>query len=499
MSAERRDSGVIPRDGIVEIVGLRNNALQLFERAFQKIREASEAVARAEAEVVAACGGLKLNAYVDRHVPEIAAFEDAVQLPDADQYLRVARRLTDIRVWAALIERTDLEHLMDKQAKDELRAQMAYVPERVDRETGAVINAEEIAKGLPEASVEVIEETLRGLVEDSWLIFRRGIANVFSQLDRRFRSHDGFKIGSRVILSTAFDGFGWNYYRGHRDTLTDIERVFLVLDGKGPRASYAGIVGTIDAERRSSIGCRQTEHQGDYFRVRIFKNGNAHLWFTRPDLVRTVNQLLAEFYGAAIGEGKDRAPDPQAPLTRRSVGHARGFGFFQTPDAIAERIVDDAHLYRRDGDPPLRCLEPSAGRGALAERMVKHGHRVDVVEIQPDLADELERCHSFARVYRADFLQMPPSPEYDRIVMNPPFDRTRDVDHVAHAWHFLKPGGRLVAIMSAGTEFREDRKTLALRELLNANGAVWRDLPMGSFSSQGTNVSTLYVTVTRKK
>ena len=45
---------------------------------------------------------------------------------------------------------------------------------------------------------------------------------------------------------------------------------------------------------------------------------------------------------------------------------------------------------------------------------------------------------------------------FDRVVMNPPFCRGRDLDHVRHALRFVAPGGRLVAIMSAGVAFRED-------------------------------------------
>ena len=48
--------------------------------------------------------------------------------------------------------------------------------------------------------------------------------------------------------------------------------------------------------------------------------------------------------------------------------------------------------------------------------------------------------------------------EYDRIVMNPPFEAGQDIDHVRHAFQFLKDGGRLVSIMSPSPFFREDKK-----------------------------------------
>ena len=88
-----------------------------------------------------------------------------------------------------------------------------------------------------------------------------------------------------------------------------------------------------------------------------------------------------------------------------------------------------------------------------------------------------------------------PNPIYDVVIMNPPFDRERDIDHVMHALKFLKPAGCLVAIMSAGTEFRETRKAAAFRELMGKMRARWRDLPEGSFASVGTNVNTVVLKV----
>lgn len=66
----------------------------------------------------------------------------------------------------------------------------------------------------------------------------------------------------------------------------------------------------------------------------------------------------------------------------------------------------------------------------------------------------------FGPTHRTDFLTITPDKwgrQYDAIVMNPPFERLQDIDHVRHAFRFLKPGGRLVAIMSAGSFFATSR------------------------------------------
>jgi hypothetical protein len=73
------------------------------------------------------------NSYNSAHADETKAFFRAVQLPDRAQYLRTAKKIIDIDAWSWIIERTDLERLMDHEAKETLRNQMAYVPDRVDR------------------------------------------------------------------------------------------------------------------------------------------------------------------------------------------------------------------------------------------------------------------------------------------------------------------------------------------------------------------------------
>jgi predicted RNA methylase len=212
-------------------------------------------------------------------------------------------------------------------------------------------------------------------------------------------------------------------------------------------------------------------------------------------LVERVNRLLGEYYGAPIPE--DRAPDPDTGLNDPKTTPAKRYGFFPTPDAAADLLMERARVYRINDGEPLTVLEPSAGTGNLARRCADVGAVVDCVEIQPALAVGLRESAKFRSVYAADFLALKPEVTglYDRVVMNPPFDRERDIDHVMHALRFLKPGGHLAAIMSAGTEFRETKKATAFRELMQSMRACWRDLPPRSFAEAGTNCNTLILTV----
>lgn len=514
----------IPRASIEQLVAWRNAALDLYAEAYDKIAEANAATIAANEMAARTSPGI--NNFNYGHEEEIKSFRGAVNLPERERYLRTARKLTDINAWAYIIERTDLERLMDTQAKAQLRDQMAYVPDRVDRR-GQLITEEEIAKGLPEITVDNILATLSGFAGDADMIFRRGIANVFSKLDRRFRSHDGFKIGSRLILTRFFGNGGDIEYGATRDMVVDIERVFAVLDGK-PEAQFTSALNAVSADRRGRYGPRQSEIETEYFRIKGYMNGNCHMWFQRDDLVEKVNKLLAEWYGEVIADGQTQEADPFADV---KTAPAKYYGFYPTPDDAASQLFTGndhwrngrIHITQAADEPQLRILEPSAGTGNLARRCITEpvseiadydwkvkqarewnaSHRfdnlVDVVELQPHLADGLKAAGCFNRVYAMDFLHLSPEVTglYDIVAMNPPFDRERDIDHVMHAMKFLKPGGRLHAILSAGTEFRETKKTVAFRALMEQLGATWEDLPANSFSEVGTNVNTIILRVTK--
>lgn len=504
-------NALVPRLSIEQIVHFRDEALHHYELAFDKIADAADAVRQAGELWEAASPGK--SGEWSNSSEEIKDFFKAVRLPDRDRYLRTARRLVDVTVWAHVIDVSGIEQLMDSKAKEELRSQMRYVPERSGRQ-GEIINQDEINRMLPPVTVENIVATLERFRNDSELIFRRGIVNAFTKMDRRFRSHDGFKVGSRVIVDYLMRD-GHIYSSGTKaDLLTDIERTFLVLDGKMEKAKYGSIVAELERANPSSFFNRQRfEVESDYFKVRVFKNGNAHLWFTRKDLVTKINLILAEHYGEVLADGMTKEEDP---LKNIKTTPARYFGFFPTPDAAAEELMRGVPLLARREQERLRILEPSAGTGNLARRCIKQftpedwgynaeryrdeyrwDNAVDCIEIQPHLAHQLEAEGIYARITCADFLQVQPDPDrlYDRVVMNPPFDRERDIDHVVHALEFLKPDGCLVAIMSAGTEFRETRKSIAFRKLMEEMNAKFEDLPPGSFAEVGTYVNTLIVRV----
>ena len=162
------------------------------------------------------------------------------------------------------------------------------------------------------------------------------------------------------------------------------------------------------------------------------------------------------------------------------------FEFFPTPAAVVDMMHDIAGI-----ETYMHILEPSAGRGALVNRL--EDVHVHCIEKMP--ANAMHLRDEGYQVEEADFMGVPQRPDFDRVLMNPPFSKGQDVKHVTHAIGFLKPGGRLVAIMGAGVIFRQDKRTAEFRELVNCMGGVIDPLPEGSFKSSGTMVNTVIVTI----
>lgn len=164
-------------------------------------------------------------------------------------------------------------------------------------------------------------------------------------------------------------------------------------------------------------------------------------------------------------------------------------GFFPTPKPVVTKMLELADI-----EPGMRVLEPSAGKGDIADAIRDAGVEVDTVEIVPRLRDLLEaKGH---KLVGDDFLKH--NGRYDRIVMNPPFERGQDIEHVQRAFDLLKPGGRVVAVMSEGAFFRNDKKATAFREWLESNGGTSEQMDAafaGSDAFRRTGVKTRLVTI----
>lgn len=221
------------------------------------------------------------------------------------------------------------------------------------------------------------------------------------------------------------------------------------------------------------------------------------------------------YHGYSVGTGKPSRPNDPAcvaawaligdktpeekkaeEMRRKLIGlqFSNIPGYFPTPAPVIAMMLEQAHL-----KPGMQVLEPNLGHGAIADA-VKAAH-CDVYgyEVSYTLAEIAEAKGYLLR--REDFLEVDiPHPVdsqglYDRVLMNPPFEKQADIDHVMHAFRFLKPGGRLVAIMSGSTSTRSGSKADTFRAWLAKHDGQMRGLPADSFKVSGTGVSAIMVVV----
>jgi hypothetical protein len=332
----------------------------------------------------------------------------------------------------------------------------------------------------PEFTIDNIRSTFGNFILDPRGNILRGLAEVFCDLDPAYKSHDKVKIGvaglpKRIILSNV-GGFGsWG-----KDRLESVLNALAAYQGK-PLVTWREIDALLKDEcallTESELHPNRTWDEpqkivGRGVRLRRFANGNGHLFF-EPHTLRDINMALAEYYGDVLPDTTEEKPATPRPGTAVS----KDLQYYPTPQAIVDRILSD--LYPLAGQ---RVLEPSCGCGRFMDELRKRGAVPFGIEVDPGRAIE---CRAKGHdVLRANFLETSPSPEYDRVVMNPPFYGKHYARHVMHAVKFLKPTGTLTAILPATARYDHG--------LVDGQ---WSDLPVGSFAESGTNINTTVVTI----
>lgn len=342
----------------------------------------------------------------------------------------------------------------------------------------------------PELTFDNAKATFGPYLENPRSHILRGLAEVFADLDPAYKSHSKVKIGvkglpKRVIISGlgSLHGYG-------RDRLRDILNALAAYQGK-PLIEYHEL--SLILEDGDALRVTREVPKGDTARQRAasdetetiigrdvwlkrYGNGNGHLYFG-PDTLRDINMALAEFYGDVLPDAEEDDAKP-----RQSTAVSKDLQFYWTPDAVIDRAMEFAGVYnlkewRHNPPDPMRILEPSCGDGRIMDAIQARGHQVFGIEYHAGRAAEAwAKGHN---VLTANFLEQPAKPDFDIVVMNPPFYGRHYVKHVRHALHFLKPGGTLVSILPATAHY--DHGEL---------DGEWRDLPVGSFAEAGTNVPT---------
>lgn len=225
-----------------------------------------------------------------------------------DSESEVLRRI-DASYWRAALDLTKLSTIMDATAMKQFR-------DALD------------TKDMPDFTMDSVQATFLEMFQKRDEMFGRGCWEVFRKIKPgRWVSNDKepFKIGTgRIVMSFWMESRVWcDYPRlnySNRDTVNDVDRIFRVLDGKPPNP------GGLESALNGFFKDNPTEaFENEYFRVRGFANGNAHIWFLRHDLVDKLNSVIADYCGGnALADATENTHHRPRPTERYEPGVPHG-------------------------------------------------------------------------------------------------------------------------------------------------------------------------------
>jgi hypothetical protein len=161
----------------------------------------------------------------------------------------------------------------------------------------------DLASGdVPELTLANVTATFQQLHAQREELRDRGVLGVFRSLSWDYRSNLPHRFGKRVVMTRAVHtypsggGGGVTFEAGNK--MDDLVRVMLLLDGKPEPDHRQGAYRVLDAAHWP-FTTNDVELHG-MLRVRGFRNGNAHVYFLREDLVDQLNTILAKHHPNAL-------------------------------------------------------------------------------------------------------------------------------------------------------------------------------------------------------
>lgn len=261
-------SSLIAKATVEELVGHRNRAIESYRTTLENLTKAQDWHKKA-----APLRNYIKSVHLGHHYRSVS-LEEIIAHVDRD-------------AWRSALEQTDILRLMDKEAREAFEKDLEASP--------------------PPFTVDNVTATVFRLVGEADSIFRRGLVNAFSKLSRRYKSNDAFAVKERTIIENAIHVItpAPKLLFGHvrrEDELSDIDRVVHVLDG---RAYHRYGTKSLLSELRSASDRGPGSFETHFWRGRLYANGNLHLWCKDRDILRGINRLIAEHFGAAIArDGK---------------------------------------------------------------------------------------------------------------------------------------------------------------------------------------------------
>lgn len=240
--------------------------------AIQAERDAVVEWARKVAELVGAAPPSAPPIYLDAHR---RGGRDRFDLADVT-------READARAWDRLLRESGLWSFMDQVAREQWRAQ-------IDGSDRHGVKLPE----LPTFTVQAAEDMARKVHADRGRMVARGVEEVHRRLSGSYRSNDPAKFGRRMVLRGLGSCWGsgkWLHISHEAcDKLDDLARFLRLARGQAEDDHRRGCYSQLSDAADSAPAVIEIE----FWTVKLFKNGNGHLWFRWDEDVDRLNRMLA--------------------------------------------------------------------------------------------------------------------------------------------------------------------------------------------------------------
>lgn len=270
---------IVRRIGLDEILAKRDEALDKIRVAMEAIQEANQLYKQVSGKQHSAFFQVSDN-----------ALRNLFRFDQHERFEGEYRQAFDAGLWEMLLRVSGIEELMNASMLNDFRDQLKKDP--------------------PVPTRAAVIDTFADLHKRRKETFVEGVVGVFEGLRRRFKKHDPYQFGDTLIFEGALSGNGYAVHDKTEDEVADLERIIHVLRGNDPvtdrREFFASAIGL--ARRRGEVFVENAE-----FEARLYKNGNIHLKIKDPEMLASMNQILATHYGAVLPEDMHQSRARRCP------------------------------------------------------------------------------------------------------------------------------------------------------------------------------------------
>ncbi|HHR3735719.1 TPA: DUF4942 domain-containing protein [Salmonella enterica] len=266
---------LIPSVAVDRVIAQRNSGIEMFMQGIKALQEAQKLLAAA-----AGCDGFSGLAQL------VESGLRGSRSAKGDEAIRRSICLhADRDIWQRLMEDTGMLTLMSAAQKKQWSTEL-------------------YSDNCPEISLDNVLATFRQLNASKAETFEQGVIDVFRNLSWDYKTNNPRYLGKRIIIDGVLDNFQGKWYsvRSYgQERINDLARPFWLLDGKTvPDFRVSEGVQLSDFIQQGGVNSVGEVLTCDYFTLRVFKKGSAHITFTRPDLVDRVNDIIARHYPGAL-------------------------------------------------------------------------------------------------------------------------------------------------------------------------------------------------------